>query len=530
MKKIIIVLITVILALPVDLFSQNQSDSLVSFSGIKFHSEFEQQALKSYIQNKKDTFNLFLAIDENMTTEIASGYRFIFNKVIAELFKQKIETKNPERKIRMLYSTLHNKFLKKYNENEYFPFIFKEGTYNCVSASLLFSLVFDQLKIPYKVMASKSHIYLIANPGNNSIVIETTNPAFENSIFNGDFKEQYVTNLRKSKLISEDDFKSKSIEEIFATRFNELTEVKVSNLPGFQYYNMALTKAVDQDIDKAYDLAQKAYYFYPDQQVKTLFYSALAYKLNKCEFNKMEDVDLLTQYAKLDPSNTNQITRIFDVMLAKNLQYTDRSKNIESYYQRLKSQISNQSILEEIGFNYYMTRAYSKKYDLSGSAYFARQALKFKPNHKDAISLFEACLQNDLQGTDISVSYLDSLNSYDKELNNEDLSSIISEHKNLLYLKIAKRAFSNKNIVEGEKYLSLFENNFKLPFKKPDMKYTLENAYYEYAAYYAHKKNKAMVEKIISRGLKLVPNSNMIQSARDNYPIRVITKMQVVRN
>ena len=62
------------------------------------------------------------------------------------------------------------------------------------------------------------------------------------------------------------------------------------------------------------------------------------------------------------------------------------------------------------------------------------------------------------------------------------------------------------------------------------MKYTLENAYYEYAAYYAHKKNKAMVEKIISRGLKLVPNSNMIQSARDNYPIRVITKMQVVRN
>jgi hypothetical protein len=217
-------------------------------------------------------------------------------------------------------------------------------------------------------------------------------------------------------------------------------------------------------------------------------------------------------------------------MLAKNFQYTDRSKNIESYYQRLKSQISNKDILEEIGFNYNMTRAYSKRYDLSGSAYFARQALKFKPNHKDAISLFEACLQNDLQGTDISASYVDSLNSYDKELNNEDLSLIISEHKNLLYLKIAKRAFSNKNIVEGEKYLDLFENNFKLPFKKPEMRYIIENAYYEYASYYAHKKNKAMVEKIITRGLKLIPNSNMIQSARDNYPIKGITKMQVVKN
>ncbi len=430
----------------------------------------------------------------------------------------------------MVYSTVHSQFLKKYNENEYFPLIFKEGTYNCVTASLLFSLVFDQLKIPYKVMASKSHIYLIANPGNNSIVIETTNPAFENSIFNGDFKEQYVSNLRKSKLISEEDYKSKSVEEIFATKFNELHEVKMSNLPGFQYYNKALTKAVDQDIDKSYELAQKACYFYPDQQVRTLLYTTLAYKLNKCEFNKIEDVDLLAQYAKLDPSNVNQISKIFDVMLAKNLQYTDRSKNVESYYQRLKTEISNKDILEEIGFNYYMTRAYSKRYDLTGAAGFARQALKFKPNHKDAISLFEVGLENDLNGTEVNASYLDSLNSYDKELNNEDLSLIISEHKNLIYLKLAKKAFSSKNIVEGEKYMDLFESNFKLPIKKPEMRYTIENAYYEYARYFARKKNKAMAEKIIVKGLKYVPNSNMIQSARDEYPVRVVTKMQVVKD
>ena len=41
---------------------------------------------------------------------------------------------------------------------------------------MLYSMVFDAMKIPYKVMAAPGHIYLIANPGSNSIVIETTNP------------------------------------------------------------------------------------------------------------------------------------------------------------------------------------------------------------------------------------------------------------------------------------------------------------------------------------------------------------------
>ncbi len=96
MKKLTIAVIAVILSLPFYSYSQIQTDSLVSLSTIKYHSEFEKEALNSYILNKKDTFNLFLAIDENMTKEMATGYRFIFNKVFAELYKQKVETKSTE--------------------------------------------------------------------------------------------------------------------------------------------------------------------------------------------------------------------------------------------------------------------------------------------------------------------------------------------------------------------------------------------------------------------------------------------------
>jgi hypothetical protein len=536
MKKHTLAVIMVILSLPVYLFSQNQPDSVNSFSGMKFHSDFEKQALNSYILNKKDTFNLFLAIDETMTKEIADGYRAVLNKVFAELYKQKIETKNADRKVRMTYSLVRNQFLLKYSDNEYFPMIFKDGTYNCVTGALLFSFIFDQLKIPYKVMVSSNYVFLIANPGKKSIVIDVLNPSVQKSIFNEDVQQQFVDSWLSSRLISDAEYKNKSVAEIFITKNNGLKDLNTSYLPGFQYYNKAVTKVAEKDYDKAYELAQKAYYFFPDKKVKTLFNSILNNKLLNSEYNKIEDIDLLVQYAKLESTNINMITMLFNSMVSKNLKYTDRSKNLDSYYQRFISQISNKEILNEIGFNYYFARANRSMIDQlnstntsSYSSYCTRQALKFKPNHREAIRLFESDLGSDIMGREMNVAYLDSLNSFEKELNNADISTLLVDYKNQIYLKIALKAFRSRNFADGEKYMILFENNFRLPIKKTQMRYTIENAYYEYASYYARINNKEKVDMIIDKGLKLIPNSNMIQSARDNYPKKANAKMQVVK-
>jgi len=51
---------------------------------------------------------------------------------------------------------------------------------------MLYALVYDRISIPYKVMASSNHVYLVANPGPKSIVIETTNPGLEKAIFTGE--------------------------------------------------------------------------------------------------------------------------------------------------------------------------------------------------------------------------------------------------------------------------------------------------------------------------------------------------------
>ena len=54
-------------------------------------------------------------------------------------------------------------------------------------------------------------------------------------------------------------------------------------LPGFQYYNKAFDMLKNNNGGEGYELCQKAYYFFPDQQVRTLLYTALIMRMNNCD-------------------------------------------------------------------------------------------------------------------------------------------------------------------------------------------------------------------------------------------------------
>ena len=81
LSLIFILLFTIILTS----YSQNNADSLIRFIDLRFHSEFEKKAFSNFIKNRKDTFNLFLSIDENMNSQTArdlfAGYIGVINEL-----------------------------------------------------------------------------------------------------------------------------------------------------------------------------------------------------------------------------------------------------------------------------------------------------------------------------------------------------------------------------------------------------------------------------------------------------------------
>jgi hypothetical protein len=491
--------------------SQNLPDSLIRFSDLRYHSEFEKEAVLKFVKYKKDTFDLFMAIDEKMTIEEANRDYESFLNVFDELNQKKIETKSITKKIKTSYASVHSRFLQKYNENEYFPVMFQSGTYNCVSASMLYAMVFDRLAIPYKVMVSSNHVYLIGNPGSNSVVIETTNPSFEKAIFNGEFQQQYVNYLRASKLISENEYKNKSVEEIFEEKFNEVKDAEFYNLPGFQYYNKALAKFQNNEFESALTLSQKAYFFYPASQVKSLLNTSLIYYIEKSDFNKVADIDYLAQLSRFENTDLNTVVGIFNNIIHYHLQYTNKEAFCDSLYQRLISQLSDKKKIEEISFAYNLQMSYRYQNTDKVEKYVAK-ALAIKGNHQDANYILETYLYQKLYGISDLNSRLDTIVHLEKKYNNEIIKPVLLEHKLTTYLQMASEQFENKKMSAGDKYLLEFENNCSMPIRSKMLIKITENTYHLAALHYFYKGNKPMAENYINRGLKYVPKSKFLES------------------
>jgi len=489
-----------------------QTDSLIRFADLQYHSEFERKAIQQFMSQQGDTLDLFLAIDDTMDEKIAAEKKEIYQSIFKELEVKKIASKNMSKKIKLAYSGVHSRFLKKYNEDVYFPEIFESGNYNCVTASMLYAMVYSKLNVPYKVKASSGHVYLVANPSANSIVIETTNPGFEKQIFTGEFKQQYINYLRNSKLISESEYKNKSVEEIFEEKFNEVRDAEFNNLPGFQYYNKALTSLQKNETEAALKSCQKAYFFYPDYQVKNLLYSALIYHIEKCNFDQVWEIDYLAQLSKFENTDMNVVVGIFSNIVNYHLQYTDMEAFCDSLNARLVGQITDKKLIDEINFSYNLQMSYRYQHSDMVEKYVAR-ALDIKGNHHDAQQIMENHLQRKLFNISNPDVLLDTINQLALRYPQELVVSILTEHKLKAYLQKASDSFSKNKSPEGNTYLLEFEKNCEPPVKSKMLNVMIESTYRSAALHYFYKGNKTTARAFVNRGLKYVPNSSLLESA-----------------
>jgi hypothetical protein len=511
MKKIVLVLF-IITCFTWILSAQYATDSLVKFSELKYHSDFEQSAIRNFVSKSSDTFDIFLAIDENIIYEEAKTLYVTYTNVYDVLKGKKLDSKNISKKIKTVYPVVHDYFLKKYNTNDYFPIVFKTGSYNCVTASVLYAMVFDKLNIPYKVMASSEHAYLIANPGENSMVIETTNPNFEKAIFTGEYKQQYVNYLRGSKLISESEYKNKSTEEIFEEKFNEVKEVKFTNLIGIQYYNKALSKFQNNEYEEAYKLCQKAYYFFPDIQIKALLSGSLLFEVENCKFDKVSDIDYLAHLSRFENINSDLIIGVFNNILNYYLQYTDKDNYCDSLFQRLIPQITNKTELDEISFSYYW-RMSQRFFPKQKAEFYILNALKIKGNHKDANTMLTAFLYNKFSNIYEPQAILDTIESIENKIKYEQASNVLKDYKRIAWLKLAEELYKDNKPTQGDKYLLQFESDCTYPADNQLLGHSIETTYRSVAVYYYYKNQKEKAKTYIDKALKYVPNSILIKSA-----------------
>lgn len=113
----------------------------------------------------------------------------------------------------------------------FFSKIFKNGNYNCVTATALYCYVFEKLDIPYKVKDLPTHVYLVAYPDLYNIKLEITVPR-EYGYYapNEENIKRAVDELISMRLITPDELNKKGYKNMYESYFYGNSALKKESL------------------------------------------------------------------------------------------------------------------------------------------------------------------------------------------------------------------------------------------------------------------------------------------------------------
>ena len=485
-------------------------DSLVRWNELKFTTPFEADALTKFLKkNERDFSKSFLA--NSLSAE--NDLKFFvdkFNETLIEIRKSDSYKKKNDKKIKFIYQTVHNRFLTKYEiENRFFEIV-KTGYYNCVTATALYALFFEALDIPYVIKEEPTHVYLVAYPNSDNILIETTAPITGFFAFDTEFKSKFINNLKNQKVIGSAEVTSSNIEELFSKYYFGKENITLTQLIGIHYLNDGLFKRDHRDIAGAYEQIKKGYLYYPNARSEYLLMSLTAEHLEETtdplkksvligRISRFKDGGVTTDMIKGEFYNLTQ------TVLTKN-----NDKNLyKRCYEEVIVSITDDDLKKEIDYiyNYENGRVFYNQGNYVRAKYFFAEALEVQPNNVDLGGVFVSCLGQSFRNERNNRAILDSLEVYKIRFPSLEQNNNFNSMVALTYVVEFGDNFEKPNIARAEKYQRMFEqvyeSNKNITLLSPE---SVGRAYSEACVYYFKRGQKAKAKELLERGLQIVPN------------------------
>lgn len=261
---------------------------------------------------------------ETVAAQIADFTTKLRNEGILKLSEKKM--------IQTLHASIHDEFLKKYEEVAHFSELFETGTYNCVSSTALFAYMLDEFEIPYSIQELPNHVYLIAWPGLRNIQVEMTSP--KDGYFEPSNKEvsKAVQALRTYKLISESEFEGKSDREIYNDFFFRDQSISLKELAGLQYFNEAIVLLEKDNKSDAYDEVVKADLLNESNRVKVFKSFILTELLDNSDFSTPSEFRLFLMFINQGGANLDKISYEYAKLIQNELVQKSRKTFIDTTF------------------------------------------------------------------------------------------------------------------------------------------------------------------------------------------------------
>ena len=495
--------------------TSNAQHFYTELKNIQYQSEFERQQFERFFIYKETNYlELLVASDPDGNISISTQLQEKLDNALGESYAAKLSKKSTSKKVKSIYETIHKEFLDKYVAENFFSSVVKTGSYNCVTATALYALAFEKLGIPYSIQEKPTHVYALAYPDSEQIVVESTDPIGGFLAFNERYKSAFIQQMVKAKLIGSEEQNTKSLQSLFDEYYFQGADVNVLQLVGIQYMNQGIYDLNIGNTLQAINDFEKAYLFYPSEKIGyTLLVTYLQYLANS-HFTKSRDAIILARldnYRKFGISTEiilSEFQRAMNMLLIEN----SNTEGAESFYQNVIEHASNDSLISELSHRYYyeLARILYNRGDYSKSLSFSSEAVALKPKNQNTESLFISVISNKHRSTSNFKTIQDELEKYAQKheqlMNNKLFAGMLAN----TYLVLFAQSYDFRKIKEGEKYHEMFKSLYER-----DMNIDQNNvgrAYSIAAVYYFRLGNKKKALSFLNEGLVIAPGNYELQT------------------
>ncbi len=499
----------------------NEQDSLITYKDISFSNDFEGQVLNEYFRTGvPGYFGLFMAASRDIDFDKAEKYLSVYNNFLKKLCSGRFINYNPRRQIRILYRAANNTFFKKYEYGTTFDRIFHNGNYNCVTASALYGIVLNHFNIPFYIMETPMHVYIVAYHNKKHIKIESTGPYSGYFVFKQSMKKTFIEFFKSNKLIDEKDFSDLSVDELFDKYYFSGNKISLRELIGIQYMNNAAFNIMEENFIESYQNLEKSYLFYPSEDTKKLLFTYLINIISRLNYDKLQDLDYLIKLTRYESSNLikEEINSEFLKITEACLVIKDNIGYYDEIYKYLSGKINNDEYIKDIAFIYNYEKGryfFSNGNNTEGHKYFIK-ALELKPNNIKVQMAFIESLKVILEQLQICEA-VDKIEAYSEQFRE------LSENKNFMelrmknYLIAATHSYKTNNIQRGEGFIEEFENLYKTGSDILMEEYLIGEAYSTASVYYFKRGLYNKAKEYISKGLEFAPDNKLLRIGASSF-------------
>ncbi len=494
----------------------------LSFGDLNYASAFERSAFNQLqLHNDPDLFKLALSVDGEMNDSLYSFIRKEFYHLLKEIGRSKKYARKAEKRVKYIFESLHDHYFSLYELNSGFSEIFEQSKFNCLTATVLYALAFDEFMMPYEIKVSRDHAFLVAYPESYAVVVETTNPVKGISgVIDPRQKEKFLENLRELKLVSESDFVSKSTEELFNEYYFKEEGINLRESIGYLYSNRAIRFLESYDFGKAYELLEKAYFLCPRKETAAMMLVCASSIVEKRDFEDaltFELLDIMPAFESFGISKKN-IEQEYLGFLNEYMGNRNEMSYVDSIFNAFLVNIQDSLIRRNVcyAYNHEKARLLIMDYQMDAAVPYLRSAYHLKTGERQLENMIMEVLSSKYVAFEHEPEYLnDLIRKFEKDFPGLDNNPRFMDLRSTSFLLAMAYYFAMSDERDAEAFRKKFEEEER----------EISNAYiiheliprvYSFAAMHYYSLNKySKARDILNKGLEYSPHSFELQSKLD---------------